>query len=99
MRSTIRRPASGLYRLAAGTALATALIAGATAQATADPMMSDLEIARQALAGATVQSVELDTADGTPQWEVDIRTRDGAVYEVQVDANTGTVLSIEPDQT
>ncbi|WP_378737008.1 PepSY domain-containing protein [Nocardia brasiliensis] len=99
MRSTIRRPASGLHRLAAGTALATALIAAATTQATADPMMSDLEIARQALAGATVQSVELDTADGTPQWEVDIRTRDGAVYEVQVDANTGRILSIEPDHT
>jgi uncharacterized membrane protein YkoI len=30
--------------------------------------------------------------------EVDLRTRDGAGYEVTVDMNTATVLSVEPDE-
>lgn len=89
-----------LRRLWAGTALATILIGSGGAVADAEPMLSDqesLEAARQVLMGATVQSVEVDFSEGTPTWEIDARTRDGAEYEVMVDMSTATVLSVEQD--
>ncbi|WP_169814783.1 PepSY domain-containing protein [Nocardia crassostreae] len=33
--------------------------------------------------------------DGSPAWEIDVRTRTGTEYEVEVDAMTGMVISIE----
>ncbi|MCM6772011.1 PepSY domain-containing protein [Nocardia sp. CDC159] len=86
-------------RLAVGGALAAGLIASGGALASAEPVTDQeaLDLARQTLMGATVESVEIDTSDGTPKWEVDIRTRDGGAYEAQVDARTGTVLSIDRD--
>lgn len=90
---------SHLGRFSVGAALAVAL-AGGGALAGAEPAMSEqeaLDAARSALMGATVQSIELDTADGTPKWEVDVLTRDGGAYEVTVDARTGMILSIDRD--
>ncbi|MFI9408114.1 PepSY domain-containing protein [Nocardia sp. NPDC052316] len=96
---TNRRIGSDLRRLSVGAALTVALIGGGSALATAEPVSEQeaLDAARQALMGATVESVELDTADGTPKWEVDVKTRDGNGYEVTVDARTGTVISIDRD--
>ncbi len=91
----------GVRRLWAGAALAVVLVGSGSAAATAQPAPDDqqsLEAARQALMGATVESVEVDLSSGVPELEVDLRTRDGAGYEVTVDMNTATVLSVEPDE-
>ncbi|MGA6205038.1 PepSY domain-containing protein [Nocardia testacea] len=87
-------------RLWAGAALAVVLVGSGSAAATAQPApdQQSLEAARQALMGATVESVEVDLSSGVPELEVDLRTRDGAGYEVTVDMNTATVLSVEPDE-
>ncbi|MFI2229902.1 PepSY domain-containing protein [Nocardia testacea] len=90
----------GVRRLWAGAALAVVVVGSGSAAATAQPAPEDqrsLEAARQALMGATVESVEVDLSSGAPELEVDMRTRDGAGYEVTVDLNTATVLSVEPD--
>ncbi|AFU00933.1 PepSY domain-containing protein [Nocardia brasiliensis] len=94
-----RRPGSGLRKLTIGAALAVALIGGG-AVAGAEPAVTEqeaLDAARNALMGATVQSIEFDTSDGTPKWEIDVKTRDGGGYEVAVDARTGTIVSIDED--
>jgi uncharacterized membrane protein YkoI len=98
---TIGQHSGGVRRLWAGAALAVVLVGGRSAAATAQPVPEDqqsLEAARQALMGATVESVEVDLSGGAPELEVDLRTRDGAGYEVTVDMNTATVLSVEPDE-
>lgn len=89
-----------MRRLWAGAALAVVLVGSGSAAATAQPApdQQSLEAARQALMGATVESVEVDLSSGVPELEVDLRTRDGAGYEVTVDMNTATVLSVEPDE-
>ncbi|WP_040789936.1 PepSY domain-containing protein [Nocardia paucivorans] len=91
----------GLRRLGAGTAFAAVLVGSggalAAAQPTPEEQQQTWEGARQVLTGATVESIEIDLTDGAPKWEVDARTRDGAQYEVMVDMNSATVLSIEPD--
>ncbi|MBF6328371.1 PepSY domain-containing protein [Nocardia transvalensis] len=87
-------------RLSFTAALAAALAGGGSALASAEQPLDQqqtLDAARAALMGATVESVELDTSEGSPKWEIDLRTRDGAGYEAHVDAATGTVLSIEQD--
>ncbi|GAB4585852.1 PepSY domain-containing protein [Nocardia sp. IFM 10818] len=94
-RGTVRRCAFGAVLAAAalGVGAGPALAAPA-----AQPVVNDqqaMEMARDALMGATVQSVELDMADGSPAWEIDLRTRTGTDYEVEVDAMTGMVISIE----
>ncbi|WP_280455341.1 PepSY domain-containing protein [Nocardia brasiliensis] len=94
-----RRPGSGLRKLTIGPALAVALIGGC-AVAGAEPAVTEqeaLDAARNALMGATVQSIEFDTSDGSPKWEIDVKTRDGGGYEVAVDARTGTIVSIDED--
>ncbi|MEU0871969.1 PepSY domain-containing protein [Nocardia brasiliensis] len=94
-----RRPGSGLRKLTIGATLAVALIGG-SAVAGAQPAVTEqeaLDAARNALMGATVQSIEFDTSDGAPKWEIDVKTRDGGGYEVAVDARTGTIVSIDED--
>ncbi|WP_052280330.1 PepSY domain-containing protein [Nocardia vulneris] len=95
-----RRPGSVLRKLTIGAAMAVALIGGGGAVAGAEPAVTEqeaLDAARNALMGATVQSIEFDTSDGTPKWEIDVKTRDGGGYEVAVDARTGTIVSIDED--
>ncbi|QIS03224.1 hypothetical protein F5X71_13695 [Nocardia brasiliensis] len=90
---------SHLRTLTVGAALAVALIGGG-ATATAEPAVTEqqaLDAARTALMGATVQSIEFDTSDGTPKWEIDVMTRTGGGYEVAIDARTGTIVSIDQD--
>lgn len=97
---SIGHRSGGVRRLWAGAALAAVLVWGGSAAANAQPAPQDqqsLEAALQALMGATVESVEVDLSDGAPVLEVDMRTRDGAGYEVTVDTSTATVLSVEPD--
>lgn len=100
MARTIGYHGGGLRRLWAGTALATLLVGSGGALAVAEPTLSDqeeLDAARQILMGATVRSIEIDFSDGAPKGEVEVRTRDGAEYEVMIDMNTATMLSIERD--
>lgn len=101
MALTIGRSSGALRRLAAGTALAAIVVGSGGALALAQPAPGDeesLEAARRVLLGATVQSFEVDTSNGAPELEVDVRSRDGAEYEVTVDMNTATVLSVERDE-
>lgn len=101
MALTIDRYGRGLRRLAAGTALAAILVGSGGALALAQPAPGEeesLEAARRVLLGATVQSFEVDTSNGAPALEVDVRTRDGGEYEVTVDMSTATVLSVERDE-
>ncbi|MET8797395.1 hypothetical protein ABZV91_13275 [Nocardia sp. NPDC004568] len=99
MMYTIGHHRGGIRRWGAGAALAAILVWGGSAAAAAQPAPDEqsLEAARQALMGATVESVEVDLSSGAPELEVDLRTRDGAGYEVTVDMSTATVLSVEPD--
>ncbi|MFI6869467.1 PepSY domain-containing protein [Nocardia sp. NPDC050406] len=97
-----RHATDTLRRLSFGAVLAAALGGAAAAPALATPAVQPvandqeaLMAAQEALQGATVQSVELEMSDGAPKWEVDVVTRTGGAYEVQVDAATGTVLSVE----
>ncbi|MBF6137404.1 PepSY domain-containing protein [Nocardia otitidiscaviarum] len=102
MTVTIPRGTDGLRRFSFGVVLAAAALGAAAGPAAAapavQPVVSDqeaLRAAQDALMGATVQSIELEMADGTPTWEVDVATRTGAEYEVQIDATTGMVVSVE----
>ena len=45
----------------------------------------------------TVQSVELESEDGTPVYEVTVKASKGTIKEVVVHANTGEVLEVESD--
>ncbi|GAA5106061.1 PepSY domain-containing protein [Nocardia iowensis] len=56
-----------------------------------------IDAARQAVPGATVEDTDLDDDRGTTVWEVDVRDAQGVESEVHVDANSGKVLSVEPD--
>lgn len=91
----------GPRRLWAGTALAAILVGSGGTLAVAEPPPGEQrepDAAWQVLVGATVQSVEIDFSEGAPKGEVDVRARDGAEYEVTIDMNTPTILSVEPDE-
>lgn len=51
-------------------------------------------IALAAVPGVVID-IEIDYSDGRPVWDVDLRASDGAVYDVEVDALTGSVLEID----
>ncbi|CAM3897607.1 PepSY domain-containing protein [Lederbergia lenta] len=55
-----------------------------------------MDIAVERVPGQIVK-VELDTKMGTLIYEVDIVTAQGVKYEVEVDVNTGGILSVELD--
>ncbi|QLY30071.1 PepSY domain-containing protein [Nocardia huaxiensis] len=92
---TLRRFAFGAFFAAAtATGAAAPVLAAPTVQAAVDEQEA-MEAARHALQGATVQSVELEMSSGSPKWEVEVATRTGGEYEVEVDAMNGMILSIE----
>jgi uncharacterized membrane protein YkoI len=39
--------------------------------------------------------VEIDINDGRPYWEVDVRSLDGDLYDVEIDAITGRIIEID----
>ena len=39
--------------------------------------------------------VEIDINDGRPYWEVDVRSLDGDLYDVEIDAQTGRIIEID----
>lgn len=39
--------------------------------------------------------VEIDINDGRPYWEVDVRSLDGDLYDVEIDALTGRIIEID----
>ncbi|MEK3889975.1 PepSY domain-containing protein [Bacillus sp. FSL K6-3431] len=55
-----------------------------------------MNIAVERVPGQIVK-VELDTKMGALIYEVDIVTQQGVKYEVEVDVNTGEIISIELD--
>jgi uncharacterized membrane protein YkoI len=70
----------------------------ATAPAAAGAMITEAEARKAALAAkpGTVVEVELEVeSDGRATFEYDIRAADGTLWEVEVDAATGKVLSVE----
>ncbi|MBL1077116.1 PepSY domain-containing protein [Nocardia sp. 2] len=93
-RTTLRGLSAAVFFVAGVTVAAAPALADPTAEVTINDQQA-LEAAQQALQGASVQSVELEMADGTPTWEVEVLTRTGDEYEVQVDAATGMIVSVE----
>jgi len=55
------------------------------------------QIARQAVKGGRVTSVEFDHEARDDHFDVDVRMANGQKYEVKVDAKTGAVLSSHLD--
>lgn len=55
-----------------------------------------IAIALQRVPGNVVKA-ELDNDDGHLVYEIDIRTANGAKYEVKVDANTGQIIRVKLD--
>ena len=53
-----------------------------------------VRIALEAIPGIAID-VQIDIDGGRPYWEVDIRSTDGARYDVEVDAATGTIIDID----
>lgn len=83
-------------------ALALALTTGlATTTVTAQPRSIDFcraeQIARQAVAGAQVRSIELDHERGITVYEVELRSADGVKHEVIIDARDGRVIRTRID--
>lgn len=39
--------------------------------------------------------VKIDVNDGRPYWEVDVRSTDGALYDVEIDAVDGSIVEID----
>jgi uncharacterized membrane protein YkoI len=73
----------------------------ATAPAAAGAMITEAEARKAALAAqpGTVVEVELEVgSEGRAKFEYDIRAADGTMWEVEVDAMTGKVLSAEREQ-
>ncbi|PAV29729.1 hypothetical protein CIL05_10185 [Virgibacillus profundi] len=56
-----------------------------------------MHIALEQVPGQVVK-IELDTENGIQVYEVDIVTAQGALFEVSVDINTGTIVEIEQDR-
>ncbi|WP_404451442.1 PepSY domain-containing protein [Virgibacillus necropolis] len=55
-----------------------------------------IQIASEQVPGQIVK-VELDTKNGAWIYEVDIITSQGMEYEVEVDVNSGGIISVIPD--
>ncbi|TMW71272.1 PepSY domain-containing protein [Alteribacter natronophilus] len=55
-----------------------------------------MEIATSEVPGQVVD-VDLDQENGMLVWEIEIITPQGIKYEVDIDANTGSILKIELD--
>lgn len=53
-----------------------------------------VRIALDAIPGIAID-VQIDINDARPYWEVDVRSVDGAVYDVEMDALTGTIVEID----
>jgi uncharacterized membrane protein YkoI len=54
------------------------------------------QIALNAVGGGSVLLARLDKTDNPPTWDVDVRTKSGAEFEVKVNAYTGAVIAIIP---
>ncbi len=69
------------------------------------PAAGDPTVDRTAAEAAAVEAVgggdavasHLDRDDGVPEWEIAVAGRDGALYEVVVDAVDGTVREVDRD--
>lgn len=72
---------------------------GTTEQPASAQRLDAAQAAEVALAQVpgTVVDTWPGTEGGRDVWYVDVRTRDGVVLEVYVDASTGEVLEVEPD--
>ncbi|TQS75291.1 hypothetical protein DX933_07095 [Ornithinibacillus gellani] len=55
-----------------------------------------MQIALQRVPGEVVK-VELETEQGRLVYEVEIMTANGVKYEIDVDANSGTIVGLKPD--
>lgn len=55
-----------------------------------------MNLAQEQVPGQIVK-VELDTQNGAWIYEVDIITPQGIEYEVEIDINTGRIISVMPD--
>lgn len=53
-------------------------------------------IALQQVAG-TIIAVELDADDGVVYWELEVRSTDGALYDIEIDAESGRVIEVDRD--
>ncbi|GAA5060478.1 PepSY domain-containing protein [Nocardia callitridis] len=51
-----------------------------------------IDEALRAVPGATVVEAELDTDNGVPVWDIELRTPEGIESEVHVDAGTGKII-------
>lgn len=59
-------------------------------------MIRAIEIALERVPGEAIKA-ELEFDDGVLQYEIEIRTNQGAKYEVRVDAVTGQILRVKLD--
>jgi uncharacterized membrane protein YkoI len=75
------------------TSATTSTGAPAPAQLTAD----DASRLVQARLGGTVHEVEREVEHGRLEWKVEITARDGATYDVRVDAVTGAFTRVDQD--
>jgi uncharacterized membrane protein YkoI len=56
-----------------------------------------MSIAMSQIPGEIIK-VELDTENGKPVYEVDVVTRQGIEYELEIDAQTGRITKIKRDR-
>ena len=66
------------------------------AEATGLTEAQAIEIALMEIAG-DVQETELESEDGIQVYEIEIVAEDGTEHEVEIDANTGEVLTVEAE--
>lgn len=45
----------------------------------------------------TIIAVDLDTDDGVVYWEIEVRSTDGSLYDIEIDATTGRVIEVDRD--
>ena len=90
-------------KMIAGGALAGLILTGATLGAVSaqsiNPdvsMEKAMEIALLEVPGE-VQEVELEKEDGAMVYEVEILTADGEAFEIEIAADTGTILEVEAE--
>lgn len=87
-------------KIIAATLVTGGIVGYASAQEASTPPTVTMQ---QAMAAALaevpgdIEGVELEREGGTRYYEVEIRTADGLEMEVDVDAGTGAVLSVEAD--
>jgi uncharacterized membrane protein YkoI len=56
------------------------------------------EIARGAVPGATITSIEIEDEHGTAAWEVELTPANGPHRELTIDAGTGKIIENEIDR-